>query len=96
MYDDFGDVYAQYSVLTGEDFTLTLRNSILDVQPRLQNADVTLTLTRELLNQVFTQEIDYATAIDQDLITVEGSKLALLSFGRAFDRDPGHPYLSLR
>lgn len=82
---------------TGEIYTLELRNSILDIRPELsEDPDVRLTLDRNLLNRLFLGEISYADAIDQDLLAVNGSKLKLRSFGLAFDRDPGHPYLSLR
>jgi alkyl sulfatase BDS1-like metallo-beta-lactamase superfamily hydrolase len=82
---------------TGETYTLTLRNSILDIQPRASDeADVTLTLTRPVLDRLFLGELSYVDAIDDELVAVEGSKLSLRSFGKAFDRDPGHPYLSLR
>lgn len=82
---------------TGEAFTLELRNSILDIRPGLEeDTDVTLTLTRSLLDRLFMDEISYQSAIADDLIEIEGSKLKLLTFGRAFDRDPGNPYLSLR
>ncbi|WP_439102829.1 alkyl sulfatase dimerization domain-containing protein [Congregibacter sp.] len=82
---------------TDEAYTLHLRNSILDIQPVLAaDADVTLRLDRALLDQLFLGEISYADAIGEDLLEVEGSKLKLRSFGQAFDRDPGHPYLSLR
>ncbi|WOJ92700.1 alkyl sulfatase dimerization domain-containing protein [Congregibacter variabilis] len=80
-----------------EVYTVQLRNSILDIQPTLlPGADVTLTLDRALLDELFLGNISYADAIDQALLEVEGSKLKLRSFGQAFDRDPGHPYLSLR
>ncbi|EAQ98261.1 alkyl sulfatase dimerization domain-containing protein [Congregibacter litoralis] len=82
---------------TNEVYTLQLRNSILDIQPVLAaDADVTLRLDRALLDQLFIGDISYADAISNDLLAVEGSKLKLRSFGQAFDRDPGHPYLSLR
>jgi alkyl sulfatase BDS1-like metallo-beta-lactamase superfamily hydrolase len=82
---------------TGEAYTLALRNSILDIQPQLDpDANATLSLTRPVLDQLFLGAISYADAIDQDLIVVDGSKLSLRSFGQAFDRDLGHPYLSLR
>ncbi|MFK8043548.1 alkyl sulfatase dimerization domain-containing protein [Congregibacter sp.] len=82
---------------TEEAYTLNLRNSILDIQPTLaEDADVTLRLNRALLNQLFLGDITYADAISEELLEVEGSKLKLRSFGLAFDRDPGHPYLSLR
>jgi alkyl sulfatase BDS1-like metallo-beta-lactamase superfamily hydrolase len=82
---------------TGEAYTLELRNSILDIRQELAAApDVRLILDRKLLNKLFLGDISYADAIDQELLQVEGSKLKLRSFGLAFDRDPGHPYLSLR
>ncbi|MFT7289256.1 MAG: alkyl sulfatase BDS1-like metallo-beta-lactamase superfamily hydrolase [Halieaceae bacterium] len=82
---------------SGEAYTLQLRNSILHIQPKiLPDADVTLTLTRDLLNRLFMEEISYEEAIAQGLLEVQGSKLDLLRFGKSFDRDPGHPYLSLR
>ena len=82
---------------SGERFTLQLRNSILEIRPELlPDADVVLTLDRALLDRLFLAELGYADAIDQGLLQVEGSKLALRAFGAAFDRDPGHPYLSLR
>jgi alkyl sulfatase BDS1-like metallo-beta-lactamase superfamily hydrolase len=82
---------------TGEAYTLELRNSILDIRQELAaDPDVRLILDRQLLNKLFLGDISYADAIDQELLQVEGSKLKLRSFGLAFDRDPGHPYLSLR
>ncbi|MFK7830361.1 MAG: alkyl sulfatase C-terminal domain-containing protein [Congregibacter sp.] len=82
---------------TGAAFTLELRNSILDIRPRLEaNSDVTLRLSRSVLNQLFMQELSYGDAISQQLVEMEGSVLKLRSFGQAFDHDPGHPYLSLR
>lgn len=82
---------------TGETYTLQLRNSILHISAELApDSDVTLTLDRPMLNQLFTGEISYADAISQGQVEVSGSKLKLRSFGQAFDRDPGHPYLSLR
>jgi alkyl sulfatase BDS1-like metallo-beta-lactamase superfamily hydrolase len=80
-----------------EAYTLQLRNSILEITPELlPDADVVLTLDRGLLERLFLGDISYADAISQSLLQVEGSKLKLRSFGLAFDRDPGHPYLSLR
>ncbi|WP_439107455.1 alkyl sulfatase dimerization domain-containing protein [Congregibacter sp.] len=82
---------------TGEVYTLQLRNSILDIQATTEaEADVTLRLDRPLLDQLFLGDISYEDAIDQELLEIEGSKLKLRSFALAFDRDPGHPYLSLR
>ncbi|GAB5413903.1 MAG: alkyl sulfatase dimerization domain-containing protein [Congregibacter sp.] len=79
------------------DYSVELRNSILEIHDRaLPDADVTLTLSRNLLNQLSLQKLSYADAIAEDLIQVEGSKLTLRSFGKAFDLDPGDPFLSLR
>jgi len=82
---------------TGESFTLELRNSILQIHPRLlEEMDVTMTLKRNTLDQIFLQQLDYADAISQDLIEVDGSLLALRSFGQAIDQTDDNPYLSLR
>jgi linear primary-alkylsulfatase len=82
---------------TDESFTLELRNSILQIHPRLlDDMDVTMTLKRSTLDQIFLQQLDYADAISQDLIDVEGSLLALRSFGQAIDQSDDNPYLSLR
>jgi len=82
---------------TGEAYTLQLRNSILQIEAILaSDADVSLRLDRAVLNQLFLGEISYGNAISEGLVEVKGSKLKLRSFGQAFDRDPGNPYLSLR
>ncbi len=82
---------------TGEDFTLELRNGILQIHRRLlDHTDVSMTLKRSTLDRIFLQQLEYADAISQDLIDVEGSLLALRSFGKAIDRSEDNPYLSLR
>jgi alkyl sulfatase BDS1-like metallo-beta-lactamase superfamily hydrolase len=82
---------------SGEDFTLTLRHSILEVaQAAAAPADLTLTLSRATLDRLFLRDISYSDAISDDLLQVEGSLLKLRSFGAAFDRDPGHPRLGLQ
>ncbi len=82
---------------TREDFTLELRNGILQIHRRLlDKTDVSMTLKRSTLDQIFLQKLDYADAIGQELIDVEGSLLALRRFGKAIDRSASNPYLSLR
>jgi alkyl sulfatase BDS1-like metallo-beta-lactamase superfamily hydrolase len=81
---------------TEEQFTLEIRNSILDVHSALDsNADATLTMKRETLDSILTKELSYAEAISEGNITLDGSKLALLSYAKAFDTKPAEPYLSL-
>jgi alkyl sulfatase BDS1-like metallo-beta-lactamase superfamily hydrolase len=82
---------------SGEEYTLELRNSILDIRAGVgAGTDATLTLERTTLDRLFMQETTYPEAIDAGLVRVDGSLLKLRRFGRAFDRDPGHPYQSLR
>ncbi|MGH1372382.1 MAG: alkyl sulfatase dimerization domain-containing protein [Cellvibrionaceae bacterium] len=82
---------------TKENFTLELRNGILQIHRRLlDDTDVHMALERGTLDRIFLQQLDYADAISQELITVEGSLLSLRSFGKAIDRNDGNPYLSLR
>ena len=82
---------------TNEQFTLELRNSILDIHSALlSDSDVNLTLTRDTLNNIFTKKIGYPQAIAEGLIEIDGSKLALLSYAKAFDTSAATPYLSLQ
>jgi alkyl sulfatase BDS1-like metallo-beta-lactamase superfamily hydrolase len=81
---------------TEEQFTLEIRNSILDVHSTLDSdADATLTMKRETLDSILTKELSYAGAISEGKITLDGSKIALLSYAKAFDTTPPAPYLSL-
>lgn len=80
-----------------EQFTLELRNGILQIHRRLlEDPDVEMRLERTTLDKVFRQELDYAQAISDDLIDVEGSLLDLRAFGKAIDNSPDSPFLSLR
>jgi alkyl sulfatase BDS1-like metallo-beta-lactamase superfamily hydrolase len=82
---------------TKEQFTLEIRNSILDIHTELlADNDATLTLSRDTLNKTFTKETSYANAIAEGLISIDGSKLALLSYAKAFDMEAATPYLSLQ
>lgn len=82
---------------TKEQFTLEIRNSILDIHTELlADNDATLTLSRDTLNKIFTKETSYADAIAEGLIEIDGSKLALLSYSKAFDMEAATPYLSLQ
>lgn len=82
---------------TKENFTLEIRNSILQIHRwLLVDRDVTMTMKRTLLDSVFRGETDYARAIKDGLIDVDGSRLSLLSFSKAFDRSPANAYTTLR
>jgi alkyl sulfatase BDS1-like metallo-beta-lactamase superfamily hydrolase len=82
---------------TGEKFTLEIRNSILDIHTSLHSDnDAILTLNRNTLNKTFSGELGYTEGIAGGLIEIEGSKLALLSYAKAFDTVPASPYLSLQ
>jgi alkyl sulfatase BDS1-like metallo-beta-lactamase superfamily hydrolase len=82
---------------TDENFTVEIRNSILQLHPKkLPKVDVTMTMSRSLLDAVFRREIDYATAIADGRVQVDGSVLALRSFSKAFDTSEANPYTSLR
>ena len=82
---------------TKEQFTLQIRNSILDIHTELLADKVaTLTLSRDTLNKTFTKETSYANAIAEGLISIDGSKLALFSYAKAFDMEAATPYLSLQ
>lgn len=92
------DVKVSYRIRDLEEiYTLHLRNSILDIQAQAdETADVVLTMDREVLNRLFARQLSYGDAITQGLVEISGSKLALARFGKAFDNDPGQPFLSLR
>lgn len=82
---------------TGEDFTLEVRNSILEVHAELlDDADAVLSMSRGTLDSILLQEAGYAEAIADGRIKVEGSVSALAEYARAFDTSPANPYLSLR
>lgn len=81
---------------TGEKYTLEIRNSILDIHSSLvADTDATLTLERTTLNSLINKELSYADAITAGKVKVDGSKLALLRYAKAFDTEPANPYLSL-
>jgi alkyl sulfatase BDS1-like metallo-beta-lactamase superfamily hydrolase len=82
---------------TGKKFTLEIRNSILEIHTSvLADVDSTLTLKRSTLNKLFAKQITYKDAISSGEIIIEGSKLALLSYSKAFDNSPLAPFLTLR
>ena len=82
---------------TKDQYTLEIRNSILEIHRSLHSDnDATLTLSRSTLNRTFAKELSYSDAIDEGLIEVSGSKLALLKYAKVFDTDTPDPYLTLR
>jgi alkyl sulfatase BDS1-like metallo-beta-lactamase superfamily hydrolase len=82
---------------TGEQFTLEFRNSILEIHRVIHSdVDATLTLTRDTLNKLFAGELSYADALSARKMQLEGSRLALFTYRKAFDTSPSAPYLTVR
>lgn len=82
---------------TDKQFTLEFRNSILEIHTSIHDeVDAKITLTRDTLNKLFSNEISYDEALSEELLTLEGSKLALFRYGKAFDTSASTPYLTLR
>ncbi|MEP5764377.1 MAG: alkyl sulfatase dimerization domain-containing protein [Halieaceae bacterium] len=82
---------------TGEQYTLEIRNSILEIhEGLLGDSDATLSMERATLNKTFARELGYEDAIDAGLIKVSGSRLALLKYASVFDTGQANPYLTLR
>ena len=67
---------------TGEVFTLTLRNGILDVVEGGQKHDVAVTLDREGFNTLFTSDAPVGL---ESIAKVEGKKADVKRFDEAFD-----------
>jgi alkyl sulfatase BDS1-like metallo-beta-lactamase superfamily hydrolase len=81
---------------TKEQFTLEFRNSILDIHTTLDgNSDAVLTMARTTFNSLISKKLSYREAMANGEIELAGSRLALLSYTKAFDRAPAAPYLSL-
>lgn len=83
---------------TNEDFTLTLRNSVLDVQQvRTANVDARVEMTRAQLNKLFSGTLDLAKA-ESGGATVSGDRAAIGKLLAVMDQ-PGEspvPNISLR
>lgn len=88
-----------YFIDTQEHFTLELRNSILDVRERKEETDVYIEMPRLTFNKIIAKKVsfeDLASNSEDEKINLEGSKLKLISFVRALDRDDKASYLSVR
>ena len=71
---------------TNEKVTTQLRNSVLLVIDGLaENADASLTMTRDTFIKIAKKETDMAQALLDGLVNYEGSILSLRAFGKAFD-----------
>lgn len=71
---------------TEEQFSLEIRHSVLIHSEEIpENADVVLTMTRELLNQILTRECTFLNAIAQKRMKVNGKKTKLLEFFKCLD-----------
>jgi alkyl sulfatase BDS1-like metallo-beta-lactamase superfamily hydrolase len=84
---------------TGEAFTLTLRNSVLEVHPTLPSgADAVLRLTRAFGNQIVLGTQSIQSGIDTGAIRVEGNRTAVTEFHAIFDRpeELPDPHLAVR
>ena len=71
---------------TEEQFSLELRHSVLihsDAIP--ENADVVLTMTRDLLNRIMTRECSFLNSIAKKEMTIKGKKTKLLEFFKCLD-----------
>jgi alkyl sulfatase BDS1-like metallo-beta-lactamase superfamily hydrolase len=82
-----------------EEFTLTLRNSVLQVQPKLVNdVDVQVELSRETLNRLFDGEETYESAIEKGDVVIDGKLASLNEFFSVMDKreELPTPNLALR
>lgn len=84
---------------TGEQFTLILRNSILEILPSLpEDADAVLRLTRQFGNRILRGEETLESGVASGAIEVSGQRTKVTEFNFVFDK-PGEfpdPHLALR
>jgi len=84
---------------TDEQYTLNLRNSILEIHQSLPDeADAVLTLTREFGNEILLGEESFESGLEQGAIRIKGDVASVGVFHSAFDQ-PGDlppPNLALR
>ena len=82
---------------TNEQVTTQLRNGVLLVKDGLdENADASLTMTRDTFIRVAKKEIDMKQAIFDGLADYDGSLLSLRAFSKAFDESPFMERLAVR
>lgn len=80
---------------TNEDFTLTLRNSVMEVQPRrLDKADARLEMTRGQFNQIFEGKLSLEQALAQGA-SVSGDKAAIGNLFAVLDKPSEQPVPNL-
>jgi alkyl sulfatase BDS1-like metallo-beta-lactamase superfamily hydrolase len=83
---------------TSEDFTLTMRNSVLQIQPvRAVDADVRVEMTRKQFNQLFEGELTHEQAVAGGA-KITGDPMAITTLFAALDRPEELPVpnISLR
>ena len=84
---------------TGEAFTLTLRNSVLEVTPSIADGTETVVqLTRAFGNRMLRDQETLQSGIDSGVITVRGNPADVQALHSSFDR-PGElpaPHTALR
>ncbi|MBE9549046.1 MAG: hypothetical protein IMF09_06510 [Proteobacteria bacterium] len=84
---------------TGEKFTLTLRNSVLEIMEELPSvADAMVTMTRKFGNRIFLGEETWQSGIDSGDIEVKGEPRKVTEFFAVMDRreELPDPHISLR
>ena len=83
---------------TGEDFALTLRNSVLQIEAKpAADADVQVEMARTQFDQLFGGGLNEEQALAQGA-SITGNRAALGEFVSVIDRpeDLSVPYVSLR
>ncbi len=84
---------------TGESFTLTLRNSVLEVTPSIaDDSAAVVRLTREFGNRMLRGQANLQSGIDSGMVTIRGNRAAVQALHSVFDR-PGElpaPHTALR
>ena len=83
---------------TSEDFTLTLRNSVLEIQPvRSGDVDVRVEMTRKQFNQLFEGKLTHEQAVAGGA-KITGDPMAITTLFAVMDR-PGElpvPHIAMR
>ena len=84
---------------TGEEFTLTLRNSVLQVQQkRVADVDVRVELSRDTFNQIFDGALTHEQASKRGAAKISGSERVVGEFIAVLDRpeELPTPHIALR
>jgi alkyl sulfatase BDS1-like metallo-beta-lactamase superfamily hydrolase len=83
---------------TKENFTLTLRNGILEIVPRRnEKSNAQITMTRQQFNQVFMGTLSYEQAVGQGAV-ITGDKNAIQNFFAVIDQpsEQARPHTALK